>query len=135
MYHGANACGPQAMRRVEGLAINSVIKGDSHSDGWQISTEDKIVQRLSADETRLLVHWGADIFMDLQDMKVTLDHSDDLTHERVFDVLISDMRSRGEPFKMPTEPLNDPAFVQLLTKIYDPGLPVIMPPEYGLVAA
>ncbi len=134
MYHGANACGPQEMRHVDGLAINSVIEGDPDSDGWRISTDGKIVQHVPAEELRLLVHWGADIYTDMQDMKLTLDHTDDLTHDRVFDTFISDMRARGQTFTMPTDPLNDPAFVQLLTKFYDPGLPTIMPPEYGMAA-
>ncbi|GLV25817.1 hypothetical protein [Sphingobium sp. Cam5-1] len=134
MYHGANACGPAHKRRVDGLAINSVIHGDPASDQWQISTDGKVVERLPAEETRLLVHWGADIFMDLDDMSVTLDHSDDLTHEKVFDILISEMRARGVAFKMPNDPLKDPEFVQLLTKVFDPGLPTIMPPEYGMAA-
>lgn len=135
MYHGANACGPAEMRRVEGLAINSVIGGDSESDGWNISTDGKVVHHLPAEETRLLFHWGADIYMDIDEMRVTLDHTDDLTHERVFDIFISDLRSRGEPFKTPGDPLSDPAFTQLLTKVYDPGLPTIMPAEYWVAAA
>lgn len=132
VMYGANACGPQSMRRVDGLAISSVIHGAPTSDDWQIIPNDKVVQHLPAEETRLLVHWGADVFMDLDDMSVTLDHSDDLTVEKVFDILISDLRARGEPFKMRFEPLNDPAFAQLLTRVYDPGLPAIMPPEYGM---
>ena len=134
MYHGANACGPQEMRHVDGLAINSVIEGDPASDGWRITTDGKVVQHLPAEELRLLVHWGADIFMDLDEMKRTLDHQDDLTHDRVFDIFIADMRARGLTFTMPTDPMNDPAFVKLLTKFYDPGLPTIMPPEYGIAA-
>jgi hypothetical protein len=134
MYHGANPCGPHEMRKPEGLAITSVIEDDPQSDGWQITTDGTVIQRLPADETRLLVHWGADIFMDLEEMKVTLDHTDDLTHERVFDIFLADMKQRGEPFEIPTDPLNDPAFVRLLTKLYDPGLPTVMPAEYGFDA-
>ena len=134
MYHGANACGPEDQRRVDGLAINSVIQGDPGSDGWRITTDEKVVHHLSADETRLLVHWGADIYMDMTEMKVALDHSDDLTQEQVFDIFISDLRAKGQPFQMPNDPLNDPAFTMLLNNIYDPGLPTIMPPEYGMAA-
>ena len=134
MYHGANACGPEGMRHVDGLKINSVIQADPASDGWQITTDGKVVQQLPADELRMLFHWGADIFMDLEDMAVTLEHRDDLTHEMVFDILISEMRARGVTFQMPTDPLNDPAFVRQLIEVFDPGLPVIMPPEYGMAA-
>lgn len=72
--------------------------------------------------------------MDLEDMSVTPDHRDDLTHEMVFDILITDMRSRGISFQMPTDPRNDQAFVRTLIEAFDPGLPVIMPPEYGMAA-
>jgi hypothetical protein len=135
MYHGANACGPEAMRHVDGLKINSVIRADPASDGWQITTDGKVVQQLPADELRMLFHWGADIYMDIEDMSATLDHRDDLTHEKVFDILIADMRARGISFRMPSDPLNDPAFVRTLIAAFDPGLPVIMPPEYGMAAA
>jgi hypothetical protein len=73
--------------------------------------------------------------MDLDEMKVALDHTDDLTHERIFDIFISELRARGVSFTMPSDPLQDPEFIQLLTKEFDPGLPTIMPPIYGLVAA
>ena len=134
MYHGANACGPEDMRRPDGMAINSVIGADPNSDGWQITTDGKVIQQLPADEIRMLFHWGADIYMDLDEMTVALDHSDDLTHERIFDVYLSELRARGVPFKMPTDPLHDPEFIQLLTNVFDPGLPAIMPGEYGLAA-
>jgi hypothetical protein len=45
------------------------------------------------------------------------------------------MKANGHSFKVPADPLNDPEFVQLLTRLYDPGLPTIMPPEYGFAAA
>ena len=134
MYHGANACGPQDMRRPEGLAIDSLMGADPRSDGWQITTDGKVIQRLPAEETRLLFHWGADVFMDMDEMKLVLEHTDDLTHEQVFDIFVSDLRGRGEAFKMPSEPLNDPEFVRLLTRVYDPGIPAIMPVEYGIAA-
>jgi hypothetical protein len=135
MYHGANACGREEMRRPEGLAINSTFSADPQSDGWQIITDGKVIQQVPADEMRLLLHWGADIYMNLDEMTVALDHTDDLTHERIFDIFISELRARGVSFTMPSDPLQDPEFIQLLTKEFDPGLPTIMPPIYGLVAA
>lgn len=62
-------------------------------------------------------------------MKRALDHTDDLSHEMIFDIIISDLRKRGEAFRMPTDPLTDPSFIGLLTRIYDPGQPTIFPPE------
>jgi hypothetical protein len=134
MYHGANACGPADMRRPAGLAINSVMQADPDSDGWQITTDGRVIQQLPADEIRMLFHWGADIYMDLHEMSVALDHSDDLTHDRVFDIFLSEMRARGIAFKMPTDPLHDPQFIQLLTSAFEPGVPTIMPDIYDLSA-
>ncbi len=138
MYHTAQSNGPAAMRRPQGLAINSVIGADPGSaDGWQITTDGEVIQRIPAEEMRFLVHWGADIFMDYQELKVTLDHTDDIDHERIFDIFIADLRKRGETFPLPVDPLTDQAFIRLLTRVYDPGLPAIFPPEpdENLIAA
>lgn len=60
---------------------------------------------------------------------MALDHTDDLTHEQVFDMIIADLRKRGETFEVPSDPLTDQKFIGLLTRIYDPGQPAIFPPE------
>jgi len=130
MYHGANSCGPESMRKPEGLAIDSVIAADPNSDGWQIKTNDRVIQHLPAEELRLLFHWGADIYMDLDEMSVALDHRNDLTHERVFDIFFSELRKRGVAFTMPTDPLHDPEFILFLIRMFEPGSPTIMPPIY-----
>ncbi len=135
MYHRANSSGPKELRKPAGLTIDSLMEADPLSaDGWQITTDGNVIQRFPAEEMRMLVHWGADIFMDMQEMKVTLDHSDDLTLERVWDIFISNLKSRGVSFKMPADPAHDPDFVRVLTNEYDPGLPTIMPSP-TLVAA
>lgn len=130
MYHTAEASGPEALRHPEGLGITSRLGADPDSaDGWRITTDGKVIQRIPADEFRFLIHWGADIFMDDEELKVTLDHRDDITHDQVFDMLIADLRARGVAFETPTDPVNDPAFIALLTQNYDPGAPAIYPPE------
>jgi len=129
MYHMAEATGPSGLRQPQGLAFHSRLQADPAGDGWQITTGDDVIQQIAADEMRFLIHWGADIFMDYQELKVALDHSDDLTHEQVFDIFIHDLRARGEQFAMPTDPIRDPEFVGMLTRVYDPGKPSIYPPE------
>ncbi|WP_452654563.1 hypothetical protein [Sphingomonas bisphenolicum] len=44
MYHTAEACGPSALLRPEGLAIHSTMQADPA--GWQITTKDKAIQQL-----------------------------------------------------------------------------------------
>jgi len=39
----------------------SVIEPDPASNGGQITTDGKVIQRLQAEETWILVHWGAAI--------------------------------------------------------------------------
>lgn len=130
MYHSAQGCGPVDMRRPAGLDISSTMGPDPDSaDGWLIKTGDQVIQRIPAGEFRFLVHWGAEVFMDYQDLKRTLDHSDDLTLERVFDTLTADLRKRGEVFTMPSDPLTDTAFISLLTRVYDLGRPVDFPAD------
>ena len=99
------------------------------ADGWRITTDDKVIQKIPADEFRFLLHWGANIYHDYAELKVALDHTDDINHERVFDIFIKDLRARGETFDIPSDPIADPAFVNRLTSIYDPGKPTFYPPE------
>lgn len=136
MFHTAETNGPAAMRRPQGLAINSLMSADPNDPtGWQITTDGQVIQKIPEEEFRFLVHWGADIYMDMDEMKRALDHTDDLTHEMVFDILISDLRKRGETFQVPNDPLTDKTFIGLLTRTYDPGTPTIFPPEPEELAA
>lgn len=136
MYHTAEASGPVNQRMPQGLSIESVMAADpGDPSGFVIRTGDDIIQRVPEEEFRFLVHWGADIFMDLEEMRVTLDRTDDLTHEQVFDILISDLRAKGLAFTVPNDPMTDESFIGLLVKTYDPGVPKIFPPEPEELAA
>lgn len=130
MYHTAQANGPEAMRRPAGLDITSTIETDpNHAGGWRITTNGDVIQEIPAAESRYLFHWNAQVFMDLDELKVTLDHKDDLSHERVFDIFLADLRQRGITFEVPSDPITDPAFIALLTRVYDHGFPTHMPTE------
>lgn len=130
MYHSAEACGPVEMRRPEGLWINSLMGVDPENpNGWTITTDGKVIQRIPEEEFRFLVHWGAQIFVDYAELKTTLDHKDDISLERVFDTFIADMRKRGVTFAMPSDPLRDTDFIQTLTRVYDLGKPQFIPED------
>jgi len=47
-----------------------------------------------------------------------MDHSDDLTHDVVFDRLLADMRSKGVQIAEPSDPLHDQAFIRALIATY-----------------
>jgi hypothetical protein len=130
MFHSAQSNGPSAMRHPVGLDIGSLMSADpQNSKGWQITTDGHVIQQIPEEEFRFLVHWGADIYMDMDELKRGLDHTDDLSHDQVFDMLIADLRQRGEAFEVPTDPLTDQKFIGTLTRVYDPGVPAIFPPE------
>lgn len=135
MYHTAEANGQKALRYPEGLDIDSLIQGASGGTGWDITTKGRVIQTVPEEEMRFLVHWGADIFMDLAELKRSFDHSDDIDHDRVFEMLITDMRARGLTFEVPTDPITDQGFISLLTSVYDPGKPAAFPPEPEELAA
>jgi len=130
MFHTAESCGPPALRRPEGLEFHSRLAPDPESeDGWRITTDDRVIQRIPASEIRFLVHWGANLYRDLDELKQALDHTDDLTHERIFDVMTADLRQRGVAFDIPSDPLADPAFIALVNDVYGIDRPRILPGE------
>ena len=67
------------------------------------------------------------MFADLAELKKNMDGTDDLTHERVFDTLIRDVRSKGISIATPSDPLHDPVFIRTLNAAYDIGGPAIYP--------
>ena len=130
MFHRGEACGPMHKRNPKGLAFESLWSADPETaDGWQITTGDKVIERVSAEETRFMVHWTAHIYADMAEMKLILDHKDDLTHDQVFDMFVKDLRARGVPFAMPSDFLHDRDFIKVLTHTYDGGRPSIYPRE------
>ena len=130
MLHHGQANGPVSMRKPEGLDIISKFGADPDTaDGWRITNGDKVIQRISADETRFLIHWGARLFMDYNELKVSLDHSDDITAETALNILIADLRARGVAFTEPSDPMTDQQFIRVLAKTYDHGLPDVIPPD------
>jgi hypothetical protein len=130
MFHGAEACGPPALRRPAGLDIESRFGVDPEREGgWRITSGDRVIQRIPAEEMRFLVHWGAQLFMDDEELRVSLDHTDDITRDRALEMLIADLRKRGATFAEPSDPMNDRGFVRLVAQAYDVGFPTVMPPE------
>lgn len=130
MFHTAQSCGPAALRKPEGLAFHSTIEPDPDAEkGWQITTDGEVIQRIPESEFRFLVHWGANVYMDLDELKRAADHTDDLSHERVFETFLDDLARRGVAVDPPSNPLTDPRFITLLNDVYGIERPLIIPPE------
>jgi hypothetical protein len=130
MFHTAEACGPVSQRMPAGLAFHSRMGVDpERPGGWRITNDDEVVQRIPEEEFRFLVHWGASLYMNLDELKTALDHKDDLDHAKIFDVLLADLGRRGIAFEMPTDPLTDKRFIALLNEVYGIDRPLYFPPD------
>ena len=73
----------------------------------------------SPSRSGFLVHWNAEVYADMDEVKKVMDHTDDLTHEQVVDTLLADMRSRGVKVAEPSDPFHDVDFIQALMHTYD----------------
>lgn len=130
MFHHGQASGPFARRRPQGLDITSTFGADPDDPtGWRIETAGMVNQTVPEAEMRFLVHWGARLYKDYAELKITNDHSDDISHETAVGMLIDDMRRRGVSFETPTDPMNDRQFVAVVSQAYDIGGPTNIPPD------
>jgi hypothetical protein len=121
MYHRGESNGPIERRaNPQGLSFDSSFGSDpGDPDRWVVRTGQDVIARYATDELRLLLHWDAELYTDMQDLKLHLDHLDDLDQDRVFEIFVEDLRARAIAFEVPTDPMTDPAFIALLAKTYD----------------
>lgn len=130
MVHRGEANGPSERQRPRGLTLHSTFGGDpSDRERWVVKTGESDIACYATDELRFLVHWSSEVFEDLAELKKNMDGTDDLTHERVFDMLLADVRSRGMTIATPSDPLHDREFIRALNAAYDIGGPAIYPPD------
>jgi hypothetical protein len=118
MFHRGDPVGRPEERTVEGLAHRSLFQHRPTEGDWVITTDGEVVRRYAPEQIRLLVHWSAEVYRDLDDVKQVMDHTSDLTHDRVFDTLVADLRAKGVAVVEPTDPMHDEAFIHTLLSTY-----------------
>lgn len=118
MFHRGDPVGDPQDRVIDGLKHRSMIEYRADGDDWAITTDGEVVRTYRAEQMRLLVHWSSEVFMDFDELKKSLDHTDDLTHERVIGALLADMRARGVAVAEPSDPLHDNDFIRALLTTY-----------------
>jgi hypothetical protein len=116
MFHRGDPVGEP--RPIEGLKHRSLIGYEAEDDAWTITTDGEPIRRYEPSDMRLLVHWNAELYADMDECRKVMDHTDDLSHDQVVDTLIADLRSKGRKVTMPSDPLHDVEFIQTLTEIY-----------------
>ena len=118
MFHRGDPVGPPEDRAIEGLKNSSLFHYDEGDNSWTINNDDDVIKRYRPEQIRLLVHWNAEIYKDMAEVESVMDHSNDLTHDKVFDTFLADLRGRGVAVKEPSDPLHDVDFIQTLTNTY-----------------
>lgn len=119
MFHRGDPVGPEDDRPIEGLKNRSLFDYDHADDSWAITTDGVVIKRYRPEQIRFLVHWNAEIYLDMAEVEKAMDHSDDLTHDQVIDTFLADLRKRGVNVTEPSDPLHDVEFIQLLANTYD----------------
>jgi hypothetical protein len=118
MFHRGDPVGPPEERPIDGLKHRSVFEHRSDDDEWVITTDGEVIRRYAPEQIRLLVHWSSEVYRDMDEVKKVMDHTDDLTHERVFDTLIADLRAKGVAVEEPSDPFHDDDFIHALLSAY-----------------
>jgi hypothetical protein len=118
MFHRGDPVGRPDERDIPGLKHRSLIGYDTDHDDWTVTTDGEVVRRYRPEEMRLLVHWNAEIYADMDEVKKNMDHSDDLTHDLVFARLLADMRAKGVDVAEPSDPMHDAEFIRALISTY-----------------
>ena len=90
MYHRGESNGPAGRRdNPAGLGFDSTFSADPGGpDLCQVRTCDYVIALYTTDQLRLLVHWYAELYTDLDDLRRHLDHLDDLTPDRAFEIFV-----------------------------------------------
>ena len=118
MFHRGDPVGRSDERATPGLANRSLLGYRTDDDEWVITTDGEFVRRYEPRNMRFLVHWNAEVYADLREAKLVMDHTDDLTHDRVVATLLADMRAKGVTVSEPSDPFHDDDFIHALLSTY-----------------
>ncbi len=118
MFHRGDPVGRPDERAVPGLANRSRIGYRASTDDWAVSTDGEVMRTYEPGNVRFLVHWNAEVYADLDEAKLVMDHTDDLTHDRVVATLLADMRAKGVKVAEPSDPFHDDDFIHALISTY-----------------
>ena len=120
MFHRGDPVGRPDERDIPGLKHRSMIGYRHETDDWAISTDGDVIRTYAPDNVRFLVHWSADVFMDRDEARLVMDHTDDLTIDRIVNTFLDDLDRRGIDHDAPdaNDPFNDPSFIRALMAAY-----------------
>lgn len=117
MFHRADPIGAYDSPPVQNMKHRSEMVYEPTKDAWQITTDGAPVHTYQPDDLRLLVHWNAEVYADMDELKTVMDHTDDLTLDEAVGRLVQDMRTKGTTVAEPSD-VHDEPFVRALMDTY-----------------
>jgi hypothetical protein len=118
MFHRGDPVGRPEERAIPGLKHRSMFEYLPDDDAWIITTDGDEIRRYRPEQIRLLVHWNAEVYRDMDEVRKVMDHTDDLTHDQVVTTLLADMRAKGRKVAEPSDPFHDDDFIHALLSTY-----------------
>jgi len=117
MFHRGESSGDPSLRaKPDGLGLDSSI--EAIDGGWAVKNGDEVLAEYENRQVRILFHYSANVYRDKDELIKVKDHADDLTADRVIDVLLDDARRRGTPIEAPSDRLSDPEFIKAISTVY-----------------
>ena len=118
MFHRGDPVGAWDSAPIRNMKHLSEMGYDADADAWNIYTDSEAVHTYRPEDMRLLVHWNAEVYADMTEVRKVMDHTDDITIEEAIGRLIADMRSKGTKVTEPSDPLHDTDFIRSVVETY-----------------
>ncbi len=117
MFHRVRPVGRRNDGLLMGMSLDTRLEHRG-GDAWAIVEAGDDLAQLTWDQLRISVSWKARAFRDAEEEARYLDHSADLDIEQVVARFCADLEARGVAFTIPSDPLADPDFTDLLSSTY-----------------
>ncbi|MHB1138010.1 MAG: hypothetical protein ACYC2O_03580 [Microthrixaceae bacterium] len=118
MFHRGDPVGAFDAPAVEGLKHRSMMGWNRSAETWDVATDDEVVASFPSSDLRFLVHWNAELYADMDELRKVMDHTDDLSIDEAVGKLLADMRSKGRKVPEPSDPFHDVDFIRALVETY-----------------
>lgn len=118
MFHRGDPVGAFDSPPISDLKHLSQMGYDADADLWHIYTDGVPVHTYRPQDMRFLVHWNAEVYADMDEVRKVMDHTDDLTIDEAIGRLLDDMRGRGMKVDEPSDPLHDTEFIRAVVSTY-----------------
>lgn len=117
MYHRVRPVGRREDGLLPGMTLDTRLE-HAGGDDWRILEAGEERARFAWDRLRISVSWKAQVFRDAAEQRSVEEHREDLSLETTLARIHADLEARGEGYRPSGDPLADPAFVELLSRVY-----------------